>query len=310
MSTHSHDHSDVFHSHAPATKMKLAFILTLLILIVEVGGGFLSHSLALLSDAGHVITDLAAIGLTWYSLEQSHRPISETMTYGYHRSGILAALINSVTLIVISLIILVVAYRRFQTPEPAGGVWMFVSPLIGLILNLYMGLGMRNDNNINIKSAVLHMLGDAAASAAVIVGAITIYFTGWYIVDPILSVLISLLILFGAVGIVRQTVNILMEATPKGIEIQQVAEKIRTVQGVFDVHDLHVWSISSGKHALSCHIVLDGQLTIHDSQAVLREIEHQLNHLGIGHVTIQTEDADHPHENSVLCNPGEEHHHH
>lgn len=298
---HNHDHGDVFHSHAPAGRMKTAFLLTLVILVVEVIGGFLSHSLALLSDAGHVLTDIGAIALSWFALKQAEKPSDEKMTFGYYRSGILAALVNGITLIVITIVILWEAYGRFRNPEHVTPTWMFISAGVGLLMNLYLGLGMRKEEDINVKSAVLHMLGDAAASAGVIVGGIIILFTKWYVIDPILSVLIAVLIAFGAWRIVKQTVSILMEGTPRGINFEKVVHEIRAVRGVQDVHDVHIWSITSGKNALSCHIVLDGNMTIRDSQKILRDMEHRMVHMGIGHVTIQTEDNHHPHEDSQLC---------
>ena len=298
---HDHGHDGAFDSHAPVGRMRKAFFLTLLILFVEFSGGLFSHSLALLADAGHVLTDIAAIGLSWYALVQSQKPPNERMTFGYHRSGILAALVNGVALVAVTLVILFEAYRRFQHPEPVSSAWMFISAGVGLALNLYLGLGMRHEDNINVRSAVLHMLGDAAASAGVIAGGVVIALTGWYVVDPVLSVLIALLIAAGAQRIVKQTVGILMEGTPRGIAIDSVVALIRGVSGIRDVHDVHVWSITDGKNALSCHVVLDGDMTIRESQQILRRLEHDLIHRGIGHVTIQTEDGDHPHEDSVLC---------
>lgn len=307
---HDHDHGDVFHSHAPIGKMKLAFFLTLIILVVELIGGFISHSLALLSDAGHVLTDIAAIGLSWFAMHQSQKPASEKYTFGYHRSGILAAFINAMTLIVIAVVILYEAIDRLKNPQPVGSTWMFISASVGLIMNLYLGLGLSKEDNINVKSAVLHMIGDAIASAGVIVGGIIILFTGWDIVDPILSVLIAFLIAFGAWKIVKQTVGILMEGTPNGVSLEEVIEKIRSVKGVLNVHDLHVWSITSGKNALSCHVVLNNQITFQDSQVILREVEHKLQHIGIGHATIQMENEEHPHDESVVCSTTEHVHNH
>jgi cobalt-zinc-cadmium efflux system protein len=307
--SHDHDHGDVFHSHAPIGKMKLAFVLTFIILAVELMGAFLSNSLALLSDAGHVITDLAAIGLSWYAMQQSEKPASQKFTFGYHRSGILAAFINAMALIVIAVVILFEAIGRFQHPHPVESKWMFISAAVGLILNLYLGLGLNKEDNINVKSAVLHMIGDAMASAGVIVGGVIILFTGWYVVDPILSVLIALLIAFGAWKIVKQTVSILMEGTPKGISLEEVAEKICSVQGVLNVHDLHVWSITSGKIALSCHVVLNNHTNFQESQMILQTIEHELLHDGIGHATIQLENEDHPHDESAVCSTSEHGHH-
>ncbi|QQE81582.1 cation diffusion facilitator family transporter [Alicyclobacillus sp. SO9] len=307
---HDHDHGDVFHSHAPAGKMKTAFFLTVVILAAEVVGGLLSHSLALLADAGHVLTDIAAIGLSWFALKQAEKPSNQKMTYGYHRAGILAAFINGMTLILITIWILWEAYGRFNHPEHVTPTWMFISAGIGLLMNLYLGLGMRNEENINVKSAVLHMLGDAAASAGVIVGGLIIMVTKWYVIDPILSVLIALLIASGAWRIVTQTVGILMEGTPKGIDLPKVIQEIKAVTGVHDVHDVHVWGITSGKNAMSCHIVLDGSMSIRDSQKILRDLEHRMVHMNIGHVTVQTEDAKHPHDNSELCATVETEHHH
>lgn len=308
---HDHDHGDVFHSHAPAGRMKLAFFLTLVILGVELLGGWLSHSLALLSDAGHVLTDLLAIGLSWYAMKQSEKPANEGMTFGYYRAGILAAFINGITLILITLWILWEAFHRFKHPEQVSPTWMFVSAGVGLVMNLYLGLGMRHEENINVRSAVLHMLGDAAASAGVIVGGIIIVFTKWYGIDPTLSVLIALLIARGAWKIVKQTVSVLMEGTPAGIEIQKVVNAITSVQGIQHVHDLHVWTITSGRNALSCHVVVDGKMTVEGTQNLLRDAEHKLVHLGIGHVTIQAEDPTHLHDESILCTSDrlEKHHH-
>lgn len=281
--------------------MKTAFFLTVIILVVEVIGGLLSHSLALLSDAGHVVTDIGAIGLSWFALKQAEKPSDQKMTYGYYRSGILAALMNAIALILITIWILLEAYGRFQNPEHVTPTWMFISAGVGLLMNLYLGLGMRGEEDINVKSAVLHMLGDAAASAGVIIAGIIILFTKWYVIDPILSVLIAVLIAFGAWRIVKQTAGILMEGTPKGIDFEQVVQTIRQVPGVHDAHDVHIWSITSGKNALSCHIVLDGDMTVSESQKVLRDMESRLVQMGIGHVTIQTEDCEHPHEDSELC---------
>jgi cobalt-zinc-cadmium efflux system protein len=310
VSIHNYDHGDIFHSHASAGKMKLAFFLTLMILIVEILGGWLSHSLALLSDAGHVLTDIAAIGLSWYAMKQSEKPATEGMTFGYYRAGILAAFINGITLILITVWILCEAYSRFQHPEHVTPTLMFVSAGVGLAINLYLGLGMRHEASLNVKSTVLHMLGDAAASAGVIVGGIIIAFTHWYIIDPILSVLIAVLIAFGAWRIVKQTVSILMEGTPTGIEIPKVVDAIVSVKGIRHVHDLHVWTITSGRNAMSCHVVVDGKMTVKETQKLLQDVEHKLAHLDIGHVTIQTEDPTHLHDESILCKSDGIHHHH
>lgn len=298
---HHHDHDDVFHTHAPAGKMKKAFILTLFILAAELIGGFISHSLALLSDAGHVVTDLAAIGLSWFALKQSDKPVDEARTYGYHRAGILAAFVNGVTLMVLTIVILWEAVHRFANPEPINSTWMFISASVGLLVNLYLGLGMRHEDNLNVRSAVLHILGDALASAGVIIGGIIIHFTQWVVIDPLLSVGIAILIALSAWRIVKQTFGILMEGTPKNVDTKEVEETILSVQGVHDLHDLHIWSITSGVNALSCHIVMNGQMTIMECQTVLRKIEEKLKNKNICHTTVQVEDVSHPHDESILC---------
>lgn len=187
---------------------------------------------------------------------------------------------------------------------------MFISAGLGLLISLYLGLGMLHEENLNVKSAVLHMLRDAEASAGVIVGGIIILFAHWYVIDPILSILVAILIAFGAWRIVKQTVGILMEGTPKGIEIDNILKTIRSVSGIQDVHDVHVWSITSGRNALSCHAILDGGMTIRESQNILRKLEYELAHKNIGHITVQTENGEHPHEDSVLCTDEESEHNH
>lgn len=308
---HDHDHGGVFYSHAPAGKMKLAFFLTLIILAVETVGGVISNSLALFSDAGHVLTDLFALGLSWYAMNQTNKPADEKMTYGYQRSGILAALANGVTLIIILVVILWEAYTRFLNPQPVHPTWMFIGAGTGLVINLFLGFGMMgHEDNLNVRSVVLHVLGDAAASAGVIVGGIIIIFTGLDWIDSILSVMIAALIGLSAWRVMKQTVVILMEGTPKGMDLQKVINEIKGVQGIHDVHDVHVWSITDGKNALSCHVVLDGSLSIRESQNILRDVEHRMIHMNIGHVTVQTEDKEHPHEDSELCATVEAVHHH
>lgn len=299
--SHDHDHGDVFHTHAPAGKMRLAFLLTLIILTAEIIGGVISHSLALISDAGHVITDLGAIGLSWFALRQADKPVDKDRTFGYHRAGILAAFVNGMTLIIITIVILWQAVQRLTHPVPVHSTWMVIGAGVGLAVNLYLGLGMRHEENLNVRSAVLHIIGDAVASAGVIVGGIIIQITGWGVIDPLLSIGIAILIAFSAWRIVKQTIVILMEGTPKNVDIDEVMKEILSVDGVKDVHDLHVWSITSGKNALSCHIVVNGELCITECQQMLRTIEHRLAHTGIEHVTIQPEDSGHSHPDSVLC---------
>ncbi len=287
----SHVHSGHNHTHGLArNSLRLAFFLTLIILIAELVGGFLANSLALLSDAGHVVTDIFALGLAWFATIQAEKPANARKTFGYHRVGILAAMVNAVTLIVIAFAILLEAIQRFQHPEPVQPLIMFLAAGIGIVLNLYIGFGlMQEANNLNVRAAMLHVFGDVGASVGVIVAGIIILLTGWTFVDPLLSVGIAVLIAVGAWRILRETTDILMEAVPRGLSMQNLVKDMRSVEGVQDVHDLHVWSITSNMYALSCHALIS-DLPTSDSSAILKSLNTLLSEkYHIGHATIQFE---------------------
>ncbi len=279
------------HRHGMAKQtLRLAFFLTIIIIVAEVAGGILAHSLALLSDAGHALTDIFALGLAWFATAQAERPANARKTFGYHRVGILAALANAITLILIAVFILYEAVQRFQHPEPIQPLFMFVSAGIGIAVNLYIGFGLQKEgDNLNARAAALHVFGDVGASVGVIVAGLIILLTGWTVVDPVLSVAIAGLIAVGAWRIVRETTDILLEAVPKGIDMPQLVTDMKGVAGVQDVHDLHVWGITSGMAALSCHVLIDDAL-ISESSAILQALETMLSEkYGIGHSTIQFE---------------------
>jgi len=287
----SHVHSGHNHTHGLArNSLRLAFFLTLIILIAELVGGFLANSLALLSDAGHVVTDIFALGLAWFATIQAEKPANSRKTFGYHRVGILAAMVNAVTLIVIAFAILLEAIQRFQHPEPVQPLIMFLAAGIGIVLNLYIGFGlMQEANNLNVRAAMLHVFGDVGASVGVIVAGIIILLTGWTFVDPLLSVGIAVLIAVGAWRILRETTDILMEAVPRGLSMQNLVKDMRSVEGVQDVHDLHVWSITSNMYALSCHALIEN-LPPSNSSSILHSLNTMLSEkYHIGHATIQFE---------------------
>jgi cobalt-zinc-cadmium efflux system protein len=225
------------------------------------------------------------------------------MTYGYQRSTTLAALFNAIVLIGVAAFIGGEAYRRILHPQPVQGTVLFITATLGVVINLYLGLGMRGETeNISVKSAVLHVLGDAAASGGVIVAGIVIYFTKWYLADPIISVLIALLVAAGAWGIIREAVIILMEGTPERIDFEEVVASIKSIPGIADIHDVHLWSLTSNRNAMSGHIVVDGNLTVKQTQEIIRQIEDLLDRQHrIGHAAIQVEDRNHPHVNNILC---------
>ena len=295
-------------------RLRLALCLTLAVLLVELAGGLLSHSLALLSDAGHVLTDVFALGLAWFAVEQSRRPADQRRSYGYQRIGILAALLNSVTLVVIVIAIAVEAVRRLISPEPVQGGTVVATALAAIAINTFVILSLRSGGpNLNLRAALLHVTGDVAASAGVVIAGIVILLTGWLYIDPILSLAIAALIAFGAWRIVREAVNLLMEGTPPEIDLTAVTRQITRTPKVTGVHDLHVWALSSEELALSCHVVVD-DISLADAEHVVRDLEHRLcDAFAIGHTTIQVESChpcgeihhgpgehNHPHEHAVF----------
>ncbi len=289
--THSHDHVRHDHTHGMARHtLRIAFLLTVLILLAELLGGFFANSLALLSDAGHVVTDLFALGLAWFATVQAERPANARKTFGYHRVGILAALANAITLILISVGICWEAIARFEHPEPVQPFIMFLSAAVGIAINLFIGFGLRKEeHNINVRAAALHVFGDVGVSVGVIVAGIVILFTKWTLLDPLLSIGISLLIIVSSWPILREAADILLESTPKGIALPQLVADMKQIEGVEEVHDLHVWSITSGMYALSCHVLID-DLPPSGSLPILQCLKTMLHQsYGIDHTTIQFE---------------------
>jgi len=271
-------------------RLRQAFLLTLVILGVELGGAFWSHSLALFSDAGHVTTDIFALGLAWFAVKQTERPADEVRSYGYHRAGILAAMANGATLLVLIVFIAWEAAQRLIHPEPVQGAVVIASALVGVGINSYVAISFRaQGSNLNIRAAVLHAVGDLLASIGVILSGIVILLTGWLYADPLVSVLIAALIGWNAFRIVGETVNILLEGTPRGMNMAAIRQEISSVEGVTALHDLHVWSISSEHVALSAHVVVKDQ-SLADSEHLMRDLEARLcEKFTIGHTTVQIE---------------------
>jgi cobalt-zinc-cadmium efflux system protein len=274
--------------------LKVALALTCVVLLVELAGGLLSHSLALLSDAGHVLTDVFALGLAWFAVAQANRPADRWRSYGYHRVSILAALVNSVVLIGIVIAIGYEALRRLANPEPVQGVIVIVAALIGIAINAYVALGLRGDtHSLNMRAALLHVTGDIGASVGVVVAGAVILLTGWLYIDPLLSTAIAVLIAYGAWRIVRETVNLLMEGTPPEIDLAAVTSEITGTGLISSMHDLHVWALSSEETALSVHVVV-GDCPLGEAEHVVRDLEKRLcDRFAIGHTTIQVESC-HP----------------
>jgi len=274
--------------------LKVALGLTCVVLLVELAGGLLSHSLALLSDAGHVLTDIFALGLAWFAVAQANRPADQRRSYGYHRVSILAALLNSLVLIGIVIAIGFEAVRRLANPQPVHGDIVIVAALAGIAINAYVVFGLRGDtHSLNMRAALIHVIGDIGASVGVVLAGVVILLTGWLPIDPLLSIAIAVLIALGAWRIVRETVNLLMEGTPREINLGAVTAEITGTGRITGMHDLHVWALSSDEMALSVHVVVD-DCPLREAEHVVRDLEKRLcDRFAIGHTTIQVESC-HP----------------
>jgi cobalt-zinc-cadmium efflux system protein len=292
--------------------LKISLGVTLAYIVLLVVAGIRAHSLALLSEAGHNLSDLLALLLSLVAVYLQSRPPSRTKTYGYHRAGVLVALANATSLVVVAIFIFYEAFRRFQHPEHVqAGLMMWVAGC-GVLMNGVIALLLyRAGGDVNIRSALLHEVGDTLSTAAVIAGGWVILATGAYWIDSALSVGIGALILWSGYAIVRETLNILLEGTPRGMKLERVESTIRAVEGVNDVHDLHVWSIGSETHALSCHISI-ADIPPSVSERILRDVKERLHHnFRIDHTTIQFEHVECEVAHGCVMPVGEvEAHHH
>jgi cobalt-zinc-cadmium efflux system protein len=271
--------------------LKWSIAVTVFFVGVEIIAGVRAHSLALLSDAGHNFTDALALLLAWFGFVLQKKPADEQKTYGYHRVGVLTAFINALSLLGLSGWIFYESYHRFLDPRRVDEETMLVVAVLGLLVNTGVMLGLKSgqEHDLNIRSAFVHMLGDALGSAGIIAGAVTIHYTGWQRVDPVLSMVIGALIIWTAWDIILETLNVLLEGLPKGLDLQTVAASMRAVEGVCDVHDLHIWTLGSWKHALSCHVVIDDKPPS-ESEVILQRLNELLSgRFHIEHTTIQFE---------------------
>ena len=273
-------------------RLTLALGITSIYFVVEVIGGFLTNSLALLSDAGHMLSDIAAMALSLFAFQMARRPVTTKRTYGYHRLEILAALINGLSLWLIVGIIFNTAYNRFFNPPEVHSQGMLIVASLGLLVNIAAGVMLYGSRHecLNIRAAFLHILGDALGSVGAIVAGIIMMRTGWYLADPLISMLIGGLILYTSWSLMKESVNILMQSVPREIDVEEVQKAMEQANGVIKVHDLHVWEVTSGVYTLSAHAVVNGREDFHE---VLNEMEGILkNRFNIEHTTIQLETTD------------------
>jgi len=295
---HDHDHQDYDHDPAPARgqgggkrDLLIALSITVIMMVVEVIGGILANSLALLSDAGHMLTDNLALLLSFFAMTFASMPATDRRTFGFYRLEILAALVNGIVLVLVSLYIMHEAYLRIIHPQPVAGTLMLIVAMIGLVANVIGAFVLKKHSHasLNIRGAYLHILGDALSSVGVVIGGGIILYTGWYLIDPLLSILISLVIVYGAWALVKESVSILLESVPAHINIETISAEIQRIAGVREAYHIHVWTITSGVYAMSGHVLIEDQL-VSGSKDVLERIRALLaDRFKIEHSTIQLE---------------------
>lgn len=306
------------HTHGANKKVLLInFIIITSYMIAEAIGGYLTNSLALLADAGHMLSDAISLGIALLAFTLGAKVANHSKTYGYKRFEILAAVLNGLTLIIVALFIFYEAIGRFQNPPEVASTGMLIIATIGLLVNILVAWLMMRDGdveeNLNMRGAYLHVISDMLGSIGAIVAALLIMFFGWGWADPLASVVVAALVLRSGYFVTKAGLHVLMEGTPENVDMDDVVETIQNKKGIEGVHDLHVWSITSGLNALSCHAVVNERMSIAESEQLLRQIEHDLEHQNIHHMTVQLETSDHLHDNSILCKVQTEssgHHHH
>jgi cobalt-zinc-cadmium efflux system protein len=299
MNSHSHTSTHT-HSHLrdaakqTTTRLSWSLFLTLGFVVVEAAAGIFSNSLALLTDAAHNLTDVIALGLSWFAIRITAQPANARKTYGYHRAGILVALVNSTTLVLIAIGIFYEAYKRFSSPpEVQSGILIGVG-LIAVVVNLVTALLVHrgSDSDLNLRSAFVHLMGDVLSTVGAVIAGVLIFFTGANWLDPLVSVLIGFLILYNAWGILKETIEILLESTPSDLDITKMVSDITEVDGVLGVHDLHVWSLTRNLRTMSAHILTE-DISISAGKKIQSTINELVYHrYNITHATLQLECVD------------------
>jgi cobalt-zinc-cadmium efflux system protein len=305
LDNHSHIHFKDL-TQQTGRRMALSLAITLIFVFVEIAAGVFSNSLALLTDAAHNFTDVLALALSWWALRLTSQPASHKKTYGYHRAGILAALVNSTTLVIIALGIFYEAYHRFIDPPEVQADILIGVGVVAVIINVVTALLVRRgaESDLNVRAAFLHLMGDVFSTIGAVIAGVIIRFTDWNWLDPLASVLIGLLILWSAWSILREAIDILMESTPTDIDMDAMIRDITSVDGVYGVHDLHVWSITRSMRTLSAHLVTDN-LPIGEGASIQTKVNEVLFHkYNVSHATLQLE-CDDCAPNLLYCAFGE-----
>lgn len=300
MSFHSHEHN---HSHQHGNNRHVLIVSLSVIfgfMLIEALAGWLTNSLALLSDAGHMFSDAASLGAALLAFKLAERPADSNCSYGYQRVEILAATFNGLTLVIMAAWIIFEAILRFFSPPKIASAAMLTVAILGLLVNLFIAWYMLNGSdtkeNINMRGAFLHVIGDLLGSVGAITAGILMLLFNWTWADPLASVFVALMIGRSGWNVLRDSLHILMEGTPANTDLVRIAEDIQKVNGVLGVHDLHAWTITSQKHAMSCHIVVQPELSIAQANIVIQQVQKTVENHGIGHVTVQAEPPMHDHQ--------------
>jgi cobalt-zinc-cadmium efflux system protein len=308
-SHHGHSHGHVMELRSVNTAFVAGIVLNLAFVVIEAVVGLFIHSLSLLSDAGHNLADVASLGLSLFAFRMMKVKSNTTYTYGYKKTTVLVALLNGAILLVSIGAILFESIHRLILPEPLPGKTISIVAAIGIVINAVTALlFFRNkESDLNIKGAFLHLMSDAFVSAALVIGGIIIVYTNWYWIDPLLGILVAIVIVFSTWSLLRDSLRLSLDAVPQGIDLRAVQAAVEKIPGVQDFHHIHIWALSTTENALTGHVVLNREIGIETQEKIKKEIKHQLLHLNIQHVTLETETetmACEPyHESSLSANP-------
>lgn len=286
---HTHSHSHLHHHHGDVKNIKIAFFLNLGFSIIEIIGGILTNSVAILSDAVHDLGDSLSLGMAWYFQKFSRKQRDKTYTYGYKRFSLVGALVNSIVLIVGSVLILSEAIPRIFNPQPADAQGMFLLAILGIVINGFAALRLRKGNTLNEKVVSLHLLEDVLGWSAVLIGALIMKYTHWFIIDPILSILISVFILSNIFKNMKELFRIILQGTPTEIKTEEIEKYIRNIEGIDSIHDLHLWTIDGNYNIMTIHVVLKSEQSMENLSILKNKIRSILHEKGIEHITIEFE---------------------
>lgn len=291
MADDHHHHNHVVALKNVNTAFKVGIVLNFVFVLVELISGFFTHSLSLLSDAGHNLADVGSLALSLLAFRLVKVKSSKRYTYGYRKTSILVALFNAMVLLVSIGAIIYEAAHRFFNPEPVAGITIAIVAGIGIVINTFTAiLFMRDkDKDLNIKSAYLHLMGDAVISLAIVIGGIIIFYTHWYWMDSALSILVALFILFSTWRLLKASLRLSLDGVPENISLDQIKAMAKKISGVKEMHHIHIWAMSTTENALTAHLVLHQEVNADDEQKIKLEIKHQLLHLHIHHATLETE---------------------